>query len=165
MARDIKFLKQDLEKILTRVVDESLLLMVAERMRDIIYKRTKSGKGLSDNDDTPGATRLVDLKPLSNAYIRQRASKILGPFASASRSNLTNSGELLESLVVSKSRGSVSVEIENGQHSSGVNLKQLAGYVSEAGRPFFGLTDTEEKILQSFTDREIRNRIRKLNNR
>lgn len=161
MARDIKYLEADLRKFIESIVTKQMKLEWAQYLADIIYKRTKSGKGLTQNKVSIGGNSLKKIEPLSKGYVEYRKRKILGPYASPQRSNLTFSGELLESIVARLKGDAAVVEIENVQHYSGISMPELANRVSEKGRPFFGAADNEAKILESFIKREIRNKIRK----
>jgi hypothetical protein len=162
MAKPISQLGKDLEKFLLNVVTKDMKKMFAERAADIIYKRTKSGKGLTRNAVSVGNNSLKAIEPLSPGYIEYRKRRILGPYASPKRSNLTFSGELLESIVVKMLGNNVVVAIDSGKHHSGISLEELARRVSDKGRPFFGLADSEVKILEGFVKRTIRDRIRQL---
>jgi hypothetical protein len=162
LARDIKYLGSDLKKLLESVVTKQMLEEIGQRMVDIIYKRTKSGKGLTE--DKKFGAGLTPLKPLSEVYKeRRKIDGVRGKFGSVRKSNLTNTGEMLEAIVYKIVGNSVIVEVEASSRDDGLDNKKLAGYVSKNGRPFFGLASTEEKILDSFIRRLIRERLRELN--
>jgi hypothetical protein len=162
MAKPISQLGKEIEKFIKSVVTKDLKILFAQRAADTIYKRTKSGKGLTQNRVSVGNNSLKSIDSLSPGYVEYRKTRILGPFASPRRSNLTFSGELLESIIVKVTGENVTVEIDKGQHYSGISLEELAQRVSDKGRPFFGLADSEVKILEGFVKRTIRDRIRKL---
>ena len=162
MAKPISQLQAELKKFINSVITKEMKILFAQQAADTIYKRTKSGKGLTQNKVSVGSNSLKSIEPLSPGYVEYRKTKILGPFASAKRSNLTFSGELLESIIVKVSGENVTVEIDKGMHHSGISLDELARRVSDKGRPFFGLADSEVKILEGFVKRTIRDRIRKL---
>lgn len=163
MARDIKFLQQDLKKLVESIVSREMLETIGARVVEIIQKRTRSGKGLDKDAQGVGGAGLTNLKPLSEMYREARKKMILGPFASANRSNLTMSGELLESIIYKIVGRDVVIEVENSDRGDGLTNKQLAKYVTDQGRPFFGLSTTEGKILDNFIRRLIRERLRDLN--
>jgi hypothetical protein len=162
MAKDIEGLKKELMAIINKAVTKEVNTLFASKIAETIYKRTKSGKGLSQDTQEYGAASLVPIKPLSQKYIEYRKTKILGPFASARKSNLTFSGELLESIIVRIGAQSIFVEIDNANHSSGQNLQEIADAVAKKGRPFFGISTTEAKTLDNFIRRIIRDRVRQL---
>lgn len=160
MPRSIFELEDYLKKKIKQITDEEFLELVAQEARDIIYKRTKSGKGLSANKKFGAA--LTPLKKLSSDYILIRGQRILGPFGTAKKSNLTLSGELLESMVYKITGNSVTLSVDTKTHE-GTNItnQELAEYVTKQGRPFFGLAVIEEKILNAFIQRLIRARFKK----
>ena len=162
MARDIKYLGADLKKLLESVVTKQMLEEIGQRMVDIIYNRTKSGKGLLE--DKKLGSSLKDLDGLSATYKeRRKLDGVRGAKGKWDRSNLTNTGQMLEAIVYKIVGKTVIVEVEASSRDDGLDNKKLAGYVSKNGRPFFGLASTEEKILDSFIRRLIRERLRDLN--
>lgn len=160
--KDIKDLPADLQKLFDSMFDQKTLQEIADWIRGTIYKRTKSGKGLSKQNRAIGGASNDKLKPLSDSYVQQRAKTVLGPLASPKRSNLTFTGELLESIDAYVKGTQVIVEIPNIQHGSGIPLQKLLDFVEEA-RPFFGLSDTEKKTLDSMISRMIRDKLRAAN--
>lgn len=135
MAKDISELPRDLEKLFEQIIAKEELQVIANWIRDTIYKRTKAGKGLTKQTRSIGGAGNEKLKPLSDSYVEQRAKTVLGPNASPKRSNLTFTGELLESIEASVKNGEVRVEIPNKTHGSGISLRKLLDFVEEA-RPF-----------------------------
>jgi hypothetical protein len=160
MAKPISQIAAELKKYLQGLVTKEMKLEWAQYAVDIIYKRTKSGKGLTSNTVSFGGNSLRQIEPLSPGYISYRSRRILGPYASPKRSNLTLSGELLESIIARVQGDKAIVEIEDVQHGSGIGMKELARAVSDKGRPFFGLADSEVKILEAFVKRTLRDKIR-----
>lgn len=163
MSKDIKELPADLQKIFDDLFDKDMLQTVADWIRDTIYKRTKTGKGLNKVNRAIGGATNKPLDPVSEPYADYRKGKITGPFPpSGKKSNLTFTGELLESIRASVENGRVKVEIPEGKHNSGVVLRELLDEV-EKKRPFFGLSETERKTLDSMIGRMIREKLRKAN--
>ena len=160
--KPIATLEKDLSDMFRQLVTKQMKLEFAEKARDIIYKRTKSGKGL-----TRDKRAVINLKKLSQRYIEDvRTKTVLGPFGSPKRSNLTLTGELLESIRIEYRNDAAYVEVPDDNRNSGKHTnKKIADYVSrvKAGRPFFGLADTERKILDAHVGRLLRDRIRALN--
>ena len=162
MDKPLSDLPKDLEKLFNDVFDTDTLQEIANWIRDTIYKRTKSGKGLNKQNRAIGGTTNAPLKPLSPGYIEKRSKEILGPFASPRRSNLTFTGELLESIEAVVQGKQVKVQIPNEKHGSGISLQKLLDLVEEV-RPFFGLSETEKKTLDSMIARMIREKFRAAN--
>jgi hypothetical protein len=162
---DISTLSRRIEAALKDVIDDRLLRQASMLIRDTIYKRTKSGKGLTDGDADPGVARLKKLKPLSDSYIRQRLARKKagfrsGEFFSPRRSNLTLTGALLNSLAVRKIGGQYQVIIKDSRRTdTRASNNEIAAFVSEE-RPFFGLANSELKRVESFLRRAIRQKLR-----
>ena len=142
------------------VFGSSAMAEVGERFRDVIYRRTKSGYGVN-NDQLLSPSKVV-LNGLSASYINQRRKRgVKGAFGSPGTSNLTNTGQLLDSFVVSAKIGGVSIDIPNtrrkGKGKQDTN-KRIAQFVATQGRPFFALTQDEQTLVR----RDIEDRIRKV---
>ena len=163
---NIKDLRPSLDKFIRSIVTDAMKLDWAQNAADTIYKRTKSGRGLSSYKVTWGGVGLKKLDDVSPGYAVYRKGRVSGAFAknSGRASNLTFSGELLESIAARiSSGGRAVVELQDGQHSnSDLSIRELADKVSKEGRPFFGLADSELKILDNYIRRKIRDRIRSL---
>lgn len=158
--KDIKDFKAQIKKIYESLITKEMKLEWAQKAADTIYKRTKAGQGLSSNKVSVGGNSLVKLKELSDPYKQYRSKKVLGPFGAPKRSNLTFSGELLESIIAKMQGSDAVVVMDTGDHYSGVSVDELAKKVSDDGRPFFGLADVEVKVLENFVKRQIRDKIR-----
>ncbi len=167
MAKDIRFLEKNLLATIRAFATLEMQFEWASKAAQMIYARTKTGKGLSEDVrslDKKGAPSLKELDKLSKPYIAYRLKNrgLLGSFAAPDRSNLTFKGELLEAVTANIVNGRAVVEIANVKHHSGMNMRKLADKVSIEGRPFFGLSSTESKIFESFIKRKLRDRIRSL---
>lgn len=146
----------NLEREIRKVTSREFLQRLARMASDIIYKRVKSGKGvnsLSQKDPTK-----VSLKALSASYVEQRKKRKLGKFGSPGKSNLTLTGELLESIVFEVTRNGFQLKFPDTQHRQArIAISLLSEYVQEE-RPFFALTKDERRILEV----EVQNELRKL---
>jgi len=111
--------------------NRSGILVIGNIVIDIIKRRTRSGQGVKSG-------KKIKLKPLSKKYIkfRQRNAGRLSPFASASKSNLTFSGKMLNGLVRVKTQKGILITFDTNRN------KEVAGHVSET-RPFMDLADDE----------------------
>lgn len=109
-----------------------------EQAADMIRLRTRLGFGVS----RPGGAR-EKLTALSTGYVKRRAAaRDLSPDTTPRRSNLTFTGQMLDSLdgrATGEGRGVVS---PTGSRAGGLTNRKVAEYVSEE-RPFLNLTDTE----------------------
>jgi len=160
-------------------------LLLAKKAADIVYKRTKAGRGVSLTTlgNAAGPARLT---PLSPSYIEARQGKAIyftrgdkvirvpasksfriakptfGPFGSPGKSNLTYSGQMLQSISIQASARGFRVYVPNTKRSgSSLTNADVAKLVQDNGRPFFALTQDEIQILV----REIQREVRKLTRR
>lgn len=182
-VKGLEKLREALQQRFTGTFNASFNLMLAKKARDIIYKRTKSGRGVTQLGGTAAPKRLDRLSP---SYIEARQGKAIyftrngkvirapasgnfritkptfGPFGSPGKSNLTYSGQMLESIRVQASARGFRVEIPNTKRSgSSLTNADVAKHVQDNGRPFFALTEDEIQILV----REIQREVRKLTRR
>jgi hypothetical protein len=133
------------------LLEKEIKALAAEAIR-MIQVRTRLGYGV----DTPGGKRFR-LKPLSEKYVERRAAQKnkLSEHTSPNRSNLTFSGELLDSLD-SRFPGPGKILIEpTGTRKDGTTNQAVAASVTEGGRPFLALSDLELKKLNRFFEKEV----------
>ena len=147
--RDLSNFLKDLKRTLFQ---RRTMQRFGETTKDIIFKRTKSGFGV-DNDRIRNP-RKKRLKGLSPEYIRQRQKRgVRGQFGSPSRSNLTNTGQLLDSIRVSATSRGFKVSIPNtprkrvGNESRVPSNRDVANFVRKE-RAFFALTRAEQRIVE-----------------
>lgn len=138
-------LKLLVEEAITTLESKRLGIMLVEQIK----KRTRLGYGVDDGG------RQKKLPALSDGYVgtRTRLKDNLDQFTTPKRSNLTATGQLLNS-VRSGRRGALVIEIAGGARnkgldgrSSSLSNRTLAGYLEKKGRKFFGLTTAEEAGL------------------
>jgi hypothetical protein len=184
--KNVDKLKKDLESIGPELFNNQFKLFLGRLIRDIIYKRTKAGYGVSDLKDNPGIGK-QKLAPLSQSYKLQRAGKLsfytnklgqvipytpkspprLGEFATANKSNLTLSGQMLKAIAFQATKQGIRVYInDNARSGSDLSNAEVAEFVQEdgttrrggirPGRPFFNLTDDELTILIREIEKELR---------
>ncbi len=156
-------------------------LSLGRLVRDIIYKRTKAGYGVSSLTQTDGTVK-QKLAPLSSSYIAQRQGRIafftnklgqtvpilaknkpkLGEFGTPTKSNLTYTGQMLRNIEYKITTQGVDIFISNNKRTSDkLTNSEVAKFVQNAGqgrpaRPFFNLTEDEFKILIRSVETEIR---------
>lgn len=143
--KSIKEFTDALEEVLKEATNARNMEAFGQKAADIIYKRTKSGKGVTSNT---GPASLTKLKPLSQQYIDLRKKNPpKGEFGSPARSNLTNTGQMLDSIQVKAESGKATVSIADTVRSDGKTNSEVAGHVADNGRPFMNLANEEAKIL------------------
>lgn len=132
--------KKELISAAKEIQSISVLREIGNETAERIKVRTQSGKGVSENNK-----EATPLKKLKRSYIEQRKKKKseLSPKATPSRSNLTRTGQMLESMKVTSVKiGSVTIGPSGSRTDSDLNNKEVAGYVS-LERPFLNLSRAE----------------------
>lgn len=132
----------NLDKILDKL-DQEVVQDLGDQAATDIKTRTRAGYGVDSNG---GSKQRLEV--LSESYKTQRRRMELSGDTSVSKSNLTQSGSMLDSLKfkrVSKFKGEVAPE---GNGPDGMPNELKAAYVSEQGRPFLFLSKPEIKRLQ-----------------
>ena len=124
-----------------------------------IRKRTRLGGGVEVRDKKTGlGGRRTTLEKLATSTKEYRSfyARSLHPQTSPSKSNLTATGQLLDSLEGRKRPGDIIKVSAEGRRlrdldgsSSVLSNKQVQEYVERAGRGFLGLTDDEVKKFRS----------------
>lgn len=162
--------KDDLNKIFKQIIDSTAELKSSRRLKDlgeyiitIIRNRTRQGKGVK----RPGGN-VTKLKALKASTIKKRkaVAALLHPMTSPGKSNLTYTGQLLDSMRVKVRKETVSI----GPSGRRVNIygrrdrvsnEQVTLYVSKE-RPFNHLGRAEMrkvvKYYQKAYDTIIRRR-------
>jgi len=128
-----------------------------------ILTRTRKGRGVAETNTVGGKT--VKLKKLSSKYqdYRKRTKKNMHSEAKVKKSNLTYTGQLLDSLKVTKvnaKKGSFRIE-PTGRRKDGKTNKKVAEYVDKNGRPFLGLTSADQLNINKLFKQTLTDSIRK----
>lgn len=156
MAKTLDDVRKFLNALKKEVLSKDNFQKIGEEVKEIVYRRVKSGFGVnSDETETPTQKRL---KPLSKSYVEQRKDRgVKGQFATPGASNLTNTGQMLDSIQVRATNDGVTISIPDTPRSdTDISNKKVAEYVADE-RPFFALTSAEIKIV----DQMIRDQVRK----
>ncbi|MBW2647907.1 MAG: hypothetical protein JRE23_17390 [Deltaproteobacteria bacterium] len=128
-------------------VDDLLIVTLASVKGPIvaeIKKRIRAGFGVAD--DTNEVSTKETLAPLSEEYRKHRGKSKLSPNASANKSNLTFTGQMLRSIISRVSGDVLTIFFANA------SANQKAEWVSK-DRPFFSLTKEEEQFILDHTDK------------
>lgn len=173
---------QALDRFPKLLVGTKVYRPLAEFARDMLYRRVKSGYGVNTDDQPAASTSRQKLKPLSKSYRDFRSGKAyffrgpegkirrvpgrstrldnIGAFFSPSRSNLTMTGEMLESLRFTVTSDGFKLIIPNTRRSDGKTNAEVARYVAQNGRPFMAFHSGELLILRRQLTDIIRDRIK-----
>lgn len=139
------------EKALKDMTSKKQLRITGEETKKLIQKRTRLGGGVSG----PLGQR-TKLKPLSDGYKKQRKRMPLSSTTKPSKSNLTQTGEMLRDIGVKIRNGGISLRFV----SSGA--KKKARWVQDAGRTFFFVSGPEFKQLQLNIRKRVQNILNKI---
>lgn len=157
-------------KQLEKAVSASLDKELAQDVANQIKKRTQLGFGVDENG------KQFKLNALSDSYKAQRKGEVafftdqfgnvipyepevppnLSRNTTPSKSNLTKTGEMLESLTGEVSDNQILINVKGlRKDGSGLTNEEVKDFVEAQGRTFLSLTSGERKELA----REIKNRI------
>lgn len=149
---DLSAFVNELQGKITKATTATEMRAVGDQAAEIIRRRARLGYGSAGS----GGDRF-NLPPLSDRYVRFRqtsGAKYLSKATTAKKSNLTFTGQMLDSLAVVKvEQGSVVVAptgTRTDRFSRGKTNAQIAAYVSAKGRPFISLTPPEVSQLVRF---------------
>lgn len=149
------------EQALSNTVRQTVMKNLGREARDLVYKRTKDGYGVSsDKDPDPIKVRLASLSP---KYVKYRSKLAeLGKFGRPGKSNLTLTGQLLDAIKVESRRNGFALEISKDlRKNSELSNEQVGEYVSENGRPFFALTLAEQTVLFRNLEKLLREELKR----
>jgi len=151
-AQELNRIFKDIEKTTESMARSQRLKDLGEFAADMIKKRTRRGRGVK----RPGAARANALKGLADSTIKNREfyRKLLHSDTSPRKSNLTFTGQLLESIKLRVRRGAVTIgprgrRVDIFGKKAKITNDRLAVIVSR-DRPFMSLTRGEQKKLAQF---------------
>lgn len=130
-------LDEHLKKTLTKAIESISLKEIGQYLADDIKLQTRLGYGV----DAQGEDK-KRLAPLSEGYIKQRRKMKLSNMTTAKRSNLTQTGEMLDSIKGVVRDDKITLTFSN-QFS-----KDKARWNTDKGRAFMNLSKTQILKLQ-----------------
>lgn len=147
MSSDGKITER-VQAIIDKIKSKEFLEELGEDVVAMVKKRTRLGYGCSEDGDKER------LEPLSPSYVKTRKNRKktghLSEATSPAKSNLTLTGEMLDSLESSaNNEGELFIELSDDFS------RRKAEWVTEKGRPFMGLTKQEEKRVRDLIKAEI----------
>jgi hypothetical protein len=145
--RKIKLLKK-------KIQDEKVMKKLGVLAMEMIRKRTQTGWGVNNDEaEKPNRHRLEDLSPSYVRQLKKMPESELGPFATRTKKcNLTRTGQMLKAMKAKGHDGGFEIKIKGPRKNESVTNEEVARFASEGSsnrpkRPFFALTDKEQKIL------------------
>lgn len=149
--------KKRLGDAMRKAVTNGLMEELGNQAIALIRKRTRLGYGSKNN-------QRVKLDPLAATTVARRTlfkrRGILSSETSPKRSNLTATGQLLDSLKIIKITSRVATIGADGSRIEGGSNDKVAKHVTDNGRPFLELTTSESnqlaKIAEAALDKALR---------
>ena len=137
-------IKRELKQIESKSKDPSLLKPLGDKIVEKIKMRTRAGFGVAK----PGGKQ-SKLAPLKKSYKDWRKKQKLPPETAWNRSNLTLTGEMLDSIKARIVRGKILPTF------TGMNNRKKSKYAREgskhrAKRIFLNLSDNEKKFISKW---------------
>lgn len=151
---DFKDLKDKLDKALLNVLNKETFDSIGKMTSLSIKNRTRLGKGVSQSEGS-----LEPLKPLKDSTKKTRtAKKASGKLSSQTapaKSNLTETGKMLDSIKYQSSPTEVRIYIE------GSDNQKKATDQAEQGRKFMNLSKSEVNEVLRFLQNKIKDSFNK----
>jgi len=152
-STDPKFLGKKIKGKMIKALNKQFMLKAGNELSEDIRRRTRLGFGVKDIGRP--RRKLKPLAQITKIYRREFQNK-MSSLTKPSRSNLTFTGQLLDSLkAVKSSTGKVTIDfvgIHKDIHGKRMKNIDLANEVTSKGRPFLGPTNRE---LQRFRTKLI----------
>jgi len=152
-AQITQILNNIIKDVRSQVAKQRMQLLANEALR-LILERTRAGFGVKDSGG-----RISKLKKLSPKYVayRKRNRRLLSSTTSPETSNVTFTGQMLESLKVQQAaNGRASIRAP-GKHKSGPSNEKIVLYLAGQGRVFLNLSKTEvDKLLYFYETRLVK---------
>jgi len=153
VKRDLKKVQNRLFAAIKRALNRKELTEIGRMAINMISARTRRGFGVAQ-----AGSKSRPLKKLSAGYIayRKKSSKLNTALTSPGKSNLTFTGQLLDSLIVREvdvEKQKVFVNANNRKRKGGKTNAEVAEFVSQQGREFLNLSRSEiVKIGRAFNN-------------
>jgi hypothetical protein len=150
---DLKDFAKKIDDLLRNALDKGTFNEIGKKTADNIKTRTKLGKGLEDNNKNTKS-----LKPLSEGYKKKRKGlKKQGKLAvdtTPAKSNLTQTGDMLNSIKYEASNNEVRIYIEGSSNNKKATDQE------QQGRKFMRLSKAEIKDVVDIIEKELERQIK-----
>lgn len=160
MSNDKNETLRKLQRKLTEALDDVEFDEYFEPIPDIIKERARGGQGITkDGGAKKNLKKLANSTMLGRELLERKGR--LSSETSPVTSNLTQSGQMLDSIRLTKVNGKkYIVEFEESRDDDKLNT-DLVKYNEEKGRTFFGLTKTERRTLERNVQKKINALVKK----
>lgn len=145
--------KKEVDEILTKKSSEFSFIL--EEIPTRIFRRTVLGKGVNESKE------LYKLQDLSDAYIKQRQKIKLSETTKPKKSNLTQSGAMLNS-IIGEQKGTLFTFTLKGVDKKGISNNDKAYWNAIKGRRFFDLSSSETAGLTRIIQAKIKEILRSM---
>lgn len=128
---------------------DPIVQLYAEEAANLIKTRTRRGYGVPADGAPAERLKALSREPAGRSYVdfRKRTRSALSSETSPGKSNLTYSGQMLDSLYARRRRiGNWSINLKS-QRDDGKTNPQVARYAAIGGRPFLFLSKSELSVL------------------
>lgn len=154
-SRNISRVLKGIRDRFDRAADSKEMRRLGDKAAEMIRIRTRLGYGVPRDD-----AKRRKLKSLQPTTIEQRIllsqRGLMSQFTRPRRSNLTATGQLLDSLQTIKARGKqVIIGPKGSRWDTDLTNPEVSEFVSRQGRPYLHLTALEVKKLARFYQNEI----------
>jgi hypothetical protein len=145
-------LKKQMQAAYDELVSTKNMKAIGEDLAEQIRIRTRLGNGLAKNGGEP-----TKLKPLSPGYINERKTmEELSPLTTPKRSNLTQTGEMLDELIATSpgpKKLTLTFKSEESKTKAEANAKM--------GRPFMAISRVQIERLTNSLKKQIKDILKK----
>lgn len=150
----LKDFRAKLKVVVDGIVDRDILREIGNEAREMVKSRTRKGFGVER--ELGPQTRLAGI---SESYKKQRKrlqkQGKLSPETTPGKSNMTKTGELLDTLNLRVNKKSVTVS------AKGKKNQDKAKYNAKAGRTIFNLSKSENQKIKKLINQKINDDIKK----
>jgi len=152
--KDINDFKKEMTTLIDKFGSKKRMTLLGKEAVSLIVIRTRVGRGFS-TATKGGGDKATKLKPLSPNYIdyrKKNKAKLTGRAGTVKKSNLTFTGQLLNSIdVIKASKGKCFIGAKK-ERRKGETVKnsEIIGYQEKQGRVFLQLSTLDIKKLIRF---------------
>lgn len=167
MDKVFEEIKRMVDKATDKAVSKNFLGALGKILSKDIKVRTRSGLGTEEAKD---GGRLKRLEPLnSEPYKKQRKrDKNLSTKTSPSKSNLTRTGQLLDSIISRVKGKKIEISFKEGRkpdkYGKTVKNDDIVTWQETQRRPFFYISAPEQTRIDRLVRKKIEQELKKLNN-
>ena len=117
----------DLPKIVEKAIrSKTVLEAVGKSIERSVRRRTKTGKGVRNNLDSPHPLPRLKEKTVANRKQLKRKGKLTGQGATPRKSNLTQTGKMLDNIESIPFRGGVEIRLKDrSERNKAADLQKL----------------------------------------